>query len=64
MEKEDEKDYHEGHEPQFGYDHFNEEEEEEVKKGISKYVEDMEKRYDPAHPYCTNWPVGHRKKEI
>ena len=22
-----------------------------------------EKRYDPAHPYCTNWPVGSKKEK-
>ncbi len=20
------------------------------------------KHYDPRHPYCTNWPVGHQGK--
>ncbi len=39
---------------------------------VEKILDDMlpipnkddgyEKRYDPKHPYCTNWPVGHRKK--
>ena len=24
---------------------------------------EMEKRYDPAHPYCTNWPVNKKKGE-
>ena len=47
MEKEVEKDYHEGHEPQLGYDHFEDE---------------YEQRHDPAHPYCTNWPVNKEKK--
>jgi hypothetical protein len=23
----------------------------------------MEKRYDPVHPYCTNWPMSNRKEE-
>ena len=24
---------------------------------------EMEKRHDPAHPYCTNWPVTNRKEK-
>ena len=46
MEEEVEKDYHEGHEPQLGYDHFEDE---------------YEQRHDPEHPYCTNWPVNKEK---
>ncbi len=44
------------------------EEPEEVEKilndilPISNKDDGYEKRYDPKHPYCTNWPVGHRKK--
>ena len=44
----------------------------EEPKEVEKILDDMlpipnkddgyEKRYDPVHPYCTNWPVGHRKK--
>ena len=48
MEKEVEIDWHEGHEPQLGYDHFEDE-----------YVQ----RNDPEHPYCTNWPVSKKKGE-
>ena len=48
MEEEVEKDYHEGHEPQLGYDHFEDE---------------YEQRHDPEHPYCTNWPVNKKKGE-
>ena len=51
MEKEVEKDYHEGHEPQLGYDHFEDELEMEY-----------EQRNDIEHPYCTNWPVSKEKK--
>ena len=47
MEKEVEKDYHEGHEEQFGHDH---------------YVDEYEQRNDPNHPYCTNWPVKKKGK--
>jgi hypothetical protein len=49
--EEDEKDYHEGHEPQLGYDHFVDESEMEY-----------EQLEDPDHPYCTNWPVNKEKK--
>ena len=54
MEEESEKDYHEGHEPQFGYDHFED----------GPELEDVQrvKRIDPDHPYCTNWPVTRKKK--
>ncbi len=53
MEEEVEKDWHEGHEPQLGYDHFEDE---------------YEQRHDPAHLYCahlycTNWPVNKKKGE-
>ena len=48
MEEEVEKDYHEGHEPQLGYDHFEDE---------------YEQRNVPEHPYCTNWPVNKKKGE-
>ncbi len=53
MEEEVEKDWHEGHEPQLGYDHFEDE---------------YEQRHDPAHLYCahlycTNWPVNEKKGE-
>ena len=47
MEKEVEKDYHEGHAPQLGHDLFE---------------DDYEQRHDPEHPYCTNWPVSKEKK--
>ena len=47
MEKEVEKDWHEGHEPQLGYDHYDE----------------YEQRNDPEHPYCTNWPVNKKRGE-
>ena len=40
---------------------------------VEKILDDMlpipnkddgyEKRYDPVHPYCTNWPVGSKKKK-
>jgi len=46
VEEEVEKDWHEGHEPQLGYDHFEDE---------------YEQRNDPEHPYCTNWPVSKEK---
>ena len=45
---EEEKVWHEGHEEQFGYDHYNDEYEQ-------KYVEE--------HPYCTNWPVNKKRGE-
>ncbi len=34
---------------------MDQEEKEEDEPGM------MRKYYDPAHPYCTNWPVGHKK---
>ena len=24
---------------------------------------EMEKRHDPVHPYCTNWPVTKKKEK-
>ena len=48
MEEEVEKDWHEGHEPELGHDHFEDE---------------YEQRDDPEHPYCTNWPVNKKKGE-
>tara|TARA_B100000029_G_C16952158_1_gene732976 strand:+ start:86 stop:259 length:174 start_codon:yes stop_codon:yes gene_type:complete len=24
---------------------------------------EMEKRFDPDHPYCTNWPVNKKKEK-
>jgi hypothetical protein len=51
MEEEVEKDWHEGHEPQLGYDHFEDEPENK-----------FEHRNDTEHPYCTNWPVNRKKK--
>ena len=44
------------------------EKEDEVEKQLNDILpipnkdDGYEKRYDPKHPYCTNWPVGHRKK--
>ena len=44
------------------------EKEDEVEKQLNDILpipnkdDGYEKRYDPVHPYCTNWPVGHRKK--
>ena len=45
----------------------------EEPKEVEKILDDMlpipnkddgyEKRYDPAHPYCTNWPVGSKKEK-
>ena len=29
---------------------------------IPKDIE-YEKRHDPVHPYCTNWPVGSKKEK-
>ena len=29
---------------------------------MSSYME-MEKRHDPVHPYCTNWPVTKKKEK-
>ena len=46
MEEEVEKDYHEGHEPQLGHDHFE---------------DAYEQRHDTEHPYCTNCPVSNEK---
>ena len=48
MEEEVEKDWHEGHEPQLGHDHFEDE---------------YEQRNDPEHPYCTNWPMNKKKEK-
>jgi len=42
---------------------IQEDDEAEMKRGISKYVDDYEQRYDPSHPYCTNWPVNRKKVE-
>jgi hypothetical protein len=47
---EEEKDWHEGHEEQFGYDHYNDEDE-------------YEQKHVKEHPYCTNWPVNKKKGE-
>ena len=33
------------------------EEEEDPKMSNMEY----EKRFDPVHPYCTNWPVSRKK---
>ena len=35
------------------------EEDDEVPKKLIK----LEKRHDPKHPYCTNWPVSRTKTE-
>ena len=35
---------------------------EEDQEETEDYPE-MEKRDDPSHPYCTNWPVSKRKYE-
>ena len=36
------------------------EEEDESEMSSMKY----EKKFDPAHPYCTNWPVSRKSKNI
>jgi len=45
------------------------EEQEDVEKTLNdifpipnKNIE-YEKRHDPIHPYCTNWPVGSKKEK-
>ena len=45
------------------------EKEDEVEKQLNDILpipnkdDGYEKRYDPAHPYCTNWPVGSKKEK-
>ena len=41
----------------------NEEEHPEDEEPAMPSNMEMEKRYDPAHPYCTNWPVTNRKEK-
>ena len=36
------------------------EEEDESEMSSMEY----EKKFDPAHPYCTNWPVSRKSKNI
>ena len=38
---------------------------EEVEDTLDKIlpIPKMEKKIVPEHPYCTNWPVGEKKKE-
>ena len=36
------------------------EEEDESEMSSMEY----EKKFDPAHPYCTNWPVSKKNKNI
>ena len=36
------------------------EEEDESEMSSMKY----EKKFDPAHPYCSNWPVSKKNKNI
>ena len=46
-----------------------EEEQDEVEKTLNDILPlpkrdiEFEKRHDPAHPYCTNWPTGSKKEE-
>ena len=49
-------------------DEWEEPEKEEVEKTLNDILPlpkdiEYEKRYDPAHPYCTNWPTGSKKEE-
>ena len=40
------------------------EEEESTEETLEKIlpIPKMEKKIVPEHPYCTNWPVGEKKK--
>jgi hypothetical protein len=40
----------------------NEEEHPEDEEPAMPSNMEMEKRYDPAHPYCTNWPMSKKEK--
>ncbi len=45
-----------------------EEPEEEVEETLNNILPipkdiEYEKRLDPVHPYCTNWPVGSKKEK-
>ena len=50
-------------------DEWEEPEEEEVEKTLNDILPifkqdiEFEKRHDPAHPYCTNWPTGSKKEK-
>ena len=41
-----------------------EEEEESTEETLERIlpIPKMEKKIVPEHPYCTNWPVGEKKK--
>ena len=47
------------------------EEEDEVEKALNDILPipkkedgaEYEKRFDPVHPYCTNWPIGSKKEK-
>ena len=34
-----------------------------LKERFQDWKEEYEKRNDPEHPYCTNWPVNKKKGE-
>ena len=67
MEKEVEKDYHEGHD--IIGDEWEDEEDDWANNEINTdalqnkedWNKEYEKRDDPNHPYCTNWPVKKKK---
>ena len=46
-------------------DEWEEPEEESAEETLERIlpIPKMEKRYDPAHPYCTNWPVADKKEK-
>ena len=41
----------------------NEEEHPEDEEPAMPPNMEMEKRHDPVHPYCTNWPVTKKKEK-